>query len=126
MIFCGVFCYYKVSPIVIINDCNFFSLQCYMVGFLLFCCYNSNRRCGGDPETPSGSLASAPNSRRGLGLGSLTSCLLYDEIRQRNSDLPQSALAAQREQQLRQIKLEINELSHRLGIGQLYRGNCHS
>lgn len=50
------------------------------------------------------------------------SCLYYDEITQRSSDLPQSALTAYRGQQLRQIKLEINELSRRLGIGQLYRG----
>ncbi|XP_035704708.1 uncharacterized protein LOC118434703 [Folsomia candida] len=49
------------------------------------------------------------------------SCLYYDEITQRSSDLPQSALTAYRGQQLRQIKLEINELSRRLGIGQLYR-----
>lgn len=93
-----------------------------MLGFLLFCCYNTHRRFGGDPENPSGSLASSSasnnNARRGLGL----SCLFYDEITQRNSDLPLTALAVQREQQLRQIKLEINELSHRLGIGQLYRG----
>jgi len=175
--------------------CFLFSTQCYLVGFVLYCCYNSSREArrhrtsGGNADNPSGSPSSAPMMRRGIvltsihpngsggtttdddeeddhgrrttgggrchnllnrsprrrssdyrrispsstpssirGLIPLTSCL-YDEISDRNCDLPvnqpspqPALLTAHREQQLRQIKLEINALSCRLGIGQIYRG----
>jgi hypothetical protein len=139
-----------------------------LVGFILYCCYNSSEEeasvsggvsgTGDNANNPSGNTSSAPlmimrrganaNDMSGRGGGScsssnrrihrefhpggllpLTSCL-YEEISQRNPDLPPEStqpqpalLTAHREQQLRQIKLEINALSCRLGIGQIYRGN---